>query len=94
MKLKLQSGSILKKHGAWHWRYYEDGKQKSVKLAEVSNEHRSKQDVIPIANGMAVRMVRRAISPEQETSPFCNLRNTSIYRGRNRNADPRRITAI
>ena len=56
MKLKLQSGSILKKHGAWHWRYYEDGKQKSVKLAEVSNEHRSKQDVIPIANGMAVRM--------------------------------------
>jgi integrase len=55
MKLKLQSGSILKKHGSWHWRYYEDGKQKSVKLAEVSDEYRSKQDVIPLANDMAVR---------------------------------------
>lgn len=55
MKLKLQAGSILKKHGAWHWRYYEDGKQKSVKLAEVSDEYRSKQDVIPLANDLAVR---------------------------------------
>ncbi len=63
MKLKLQSGSILKKHGAWHWRYYEDGKQKSVKLAEVSDEHRSKQDVIPIANDMAVRMVPQGDKP-------------------------------
>jgi integrase len=55
MKVKLQSGSIQKKNGAWHWRYYEDGKQKSVKLAEVSDEYRSKQDVIPLANDLAVR---------------------------------------
>lgn len=55
MKLKLQSGSIRKKNGAWHWRYYEDGKQKEVKLADISDEFRSEKDVIPIANGMAVR---------------------------------------
>src|SRR5579872_1107733 len=55
MKLKLQSGSIQKKNGAWHWRYYDDGKQKSVKLAEISDEYRSKQDVIPLANDMAIR---------------------------------------
>src|SRR5215471_2512936 len=55
MKLKLQSGSIQKKNGGWHWRYYENGKQKSVKLADVSDEFRSKADVIPLANNLAVR---------------------------------------
>jgi integrase len=56
MKLKLQTGSIIKKHGGWHWRYYEGGKQKSVKLADVSDQFRSKQDVIPLANSMANRI--------------------------------------
>lgn len=56
MKLKLQAGSILKKHGAWHWRYYSGGKQKSVKLADVCDQFRSKQDVIPLANDMATKM--------------------------------------
>jgi integrase len=63
MKLKLQSGSIQKKNGGWHWRYYEDGKQKSVKLAEVSDEFRSKQDVIPIANDMAARIQPHSDKP-------------------------------
>lgn len=63
MKLKLQSGSIQKKNGAWHWRYYEDGKQKSVKLADISDEFRSKADVIPIANDMATRIQPHSDKP-------------------------------
>ena len=56
MKLKLQAGSIQKKNGAWHWRYYSAGKQHSVKLADVSDQFRSKQDVIPLANERAARI--------------------------------------
>jgi integrase len=64
MKIKLTVGSILKKHGAWHWRYYgPDGKQKSVKLADVSDQYRSKQDVIPVANQMAGRILPRGEQP-------------------------------
>jgi len=51
--LRPQFGSIVKKNGAWHWRYYEDGKQKSVKLADCNDEFRSKKDVVPLANDRA-----------------------------------------
>jgi integrase len=53
MRERLLRGSILKKHGSWHWRYYEAGKQRSVKLAEVSDECRTQQDVIKLANEAA-----------------------------------------
>jgi integrase len=58
MKLKLQSGSIQKKHGAWYWRYYPErgGKQKFLRLADVCDQFRSKADVIPLANDLAAKM--------------------------------------
>jgi len=63
VKLKLQSGSIYKKHGAWHWRYYEGSKQRSLKLADVSDEFRSKRDVVPVANDLAARILPRNNQP-------------------------------
>src|SRR5215467_10285499 len=68
MKLRLTVGSILKKHGAWHWRYYEERKQKSVKLADVDDQHRSKQDVIPMANELAARRPRNDDRPSSNLS--------------------------
>jgi integrase len=49
-KERLKNGSIAKKHGAWFWRHYVDGKQKWERVAEISDRYRSKGDVIPLIN--------------------------------------------
>src|SRR5438105_7140307 len=59
MVTRPQSGSIIKRHGAWHWRYYDNGKQRSVKLAEVGEEFRAKKDVVSLANERAAQLTPR-----------------------------------
>jgi integrase len=77
MKIKLTVGCIIKKHGAWHWKYYgADGKQKSVKVADVSDQYRSKQDVIPVANEMAARILPRAEQPRTGNTSIVEFAET------------------
>lgn len=63
MQERLKMGSIIKRHGSWHWRYYENSKQRSVKLVDVSDQYRSKKDVIPLANAEASRIAPSADTP-------------------------------
>jgi integrase len=53
-KERLKNGSIAKKHGAWYWRRYVDGKQKWEKIADVCDQYRSKGDVIPLINAREI----------------------------------------
>ena len=48
-------GTISLRHGAWHWRRYEGGKQVSTKLADYSDQYRSIKDVLPLANAQAAQ---------------------------------------
>jgi integrase len=57
-KERLKNGSIAKKHGAWYWRRYVDGKQKWEKIAEISDKYRSKGDVIPLINAREIQEPR------------------------------------
>ena len=41
-KERLKHGSVARKHGAWYWRHYVEGKQKWEKIAEISDRYRSK----------------------------------------------------
>ena len=55
--IRLFFGSIYKRHGAWFWRYYDQNKQKMVRLADVCDE-RTKGGVIALANIEAEKMKR------------------------------------
>jgi integrase len=57
-KERLKNGSIAKKHGAWYWRRYVDGKQKWEKIADISDCYRSKGDVIPLINAREIEEPR------------------------------------
>jgi integrase len=57
-KERLKNGSIARKHGAWYWRHYVDGKQKWEKIAEISDKYRSKGDVIPLINAREIEEPR------------------------------------
>jgi len=57
-KERLKNGSIAKKHGAWYWRHYVSGKQIWEKIADVSDQYRSKGDVIPLINAREVEEPR------------------------------------
>src|SRR6266404_9124633 len=45
----MQRGSIVQKHGAWHLRYRLHGKALSVKLADYTDDYRTKKSVRPLA---------------------------------------------
>jgi len=45
----MQRGSIVQKHGAWHLRYRLHGKELSVKLADYTDDYRTKKSVRPLA---------------------------------------------
>jgi integrase len=45
----MQRGSIVQKHGAWHLRYRLHGKEISVKLADYSDDYRTKKSVRTLA---------------------------------------------
>src|SRR5690349_19491791 len=57
-KERLKSRSIARKHGAWYWRHYVEGKQKWEKIAEISDKYRSKGDVIPLINAREIQEPR------------------------------------
>src|SRR5271154_1018115 len=71
----MQSGNIRKKHGSWHLRYWArevvDGqivqKQKTVVLARVSDEYRSKVDVWPLAEKILAPLNRGSAASEDLT---------------------------
>ena len=55
-RVRPKVGSLLLKHGAWHWRYYADGKQHSEKLAPYSDMFCLPGDVVHLANERASHM--------------------------------------
>jgi integrase len=57
-KERLKHGSVARKHGAWYWRHYVEGKQKWEKIAEISDRYRSKGDVIPLINAREIEEPR------------------------------------
>ncbi|MGH9523357.1 MAG: tyrosine-type recombinase/integrase [Terriglobales bacterium] len=74
VKQRLNRGSLIKRHGAWHLKYYAAGKQKMTKVCDVSDQFRSKQDVIPEANKMLAR-----IAPNPDQPHTSNLKIVDFY---------------
>ncbi len=61
----MQRGSIVKRHGAWHLRYRLNGKEVSVKLADYSDEYRTKSSVGLLA--------RKILAPLNDNRPSGTL---------------------
>jgi integrase len=62
----MQKGQIFKRHGAWHVRYRLAGKQKSVKLADVSDEYRTLTHVRPLAESH-LRPINQGFATDPQT---------------------------
>ena len=46
----MQRGCIIRRHGAWHLRYRANGKEVCVKLADHTDEYRTKASVRPLSD--------------------------------------------
>ena len=46
----VQKGQIFQRHGAWHLRYRDNGKQKSCRLASFCDQYRTVKSVRPLAD--------------------------------------------
>src|SRR4051812_44209787 len=73
---RLHRGSVGKKHGAWIWRFYENGKQKTVKLARVDDRYSTEQDAIRLANARNARMFDANRDP---LAPSASLTLTAFW---------------
>jgi integrase len=62
----MQKGQIFKRHGAWHLRYRVKGKQVSVKLADFTDEFRTKTHVRPLAE-RHLRPVNQGFAADPQT---------------------------
>src|SRR5260370_40404002 len=69
----MQRGSIVQKHGAWHLRYRLHGKETSVKLADYSDDYRTKKSVRPLAERYLHPANQGAPGDPQTIQQFINL---------------------
>lgn len=74
---RLDFGSLYKKHGSWHWRYYDFDatgvrKQKSERICEISDEYRSKSDVVPLVQPRIKQMSAAPVSGAMTIAHFAD----------------------
>jgi integrase/recombinase XerD len=62
----MQKGQIFRRHGAWHLRYRNNGKQVSVKLTDYSDEYRTLNSVRPLAE-RHLKPVNQGLSSDPQT---------------------------
>jgi integrase len=69
----MQRGSIVQKHGAWHLRYRLHGKEVSVKLADYSDDYRTKKSVRTLAERYLQPANQGAPGDPQTVQQFVDL---------------------
>ena len=78
-KLFMQRGYIYRKSGSWYLRYRAEGKQRAVRLADVSDEYRTARSVRRLADVMLAPLNAGQITKDDAVAPSLAQFFDSVY---------------